>query len=202
MKKNRQFSSRWIKKFESREHWLSYWHQIKIMEGKIKSKDSLIEIGIGTGFTSNYLKSKNIDVLTVDVDKEKSPDIVADAVSFKPKKNYDHFCAFEVFEHMDFSEMVKTLDNIKNSIDKNIFISVPIYKKTPIAIELKIKSFWKSITIPIPKTKIIDPHHEWELNYKDFTEKRLINEFELRNFHLEDKLSYLRWRYFHFKKNN
>ena len=46
-----------------------------------------------------------------------------------------------------------------------IFISVPIYKKTPIAIELKIKSFWKSITIPIPKTKIIDPHHEWELNF-------------------------------------
>ena len=47
MKKNRQFSSRWIKKFENREHWLSYWHQIKIMEGKIKSKDSLIEILIG-----------------------------------------------------------------------------------------------------------------------------------------------------------
>ena len=202
MKKNRKFSSEWIQKFESREHWLSYWHQIKIMESSVNANDSLIEIGIGTGFTSNYLKSKKIKVLTVDVDKNKSPDIVADAVSFIPSKKYDHFCAFEVFEHMKFSEMVKTIENLKKHISNNFFISIPIYKKTPIAIELKIKSYWKSMTIPLPKTKIIDPHHEWELNYKNFTEKRLISEFEKRNFKLEKRLSYLRWRYFHFSKNN
>lgn len=202
MEKNRKFSSNWIHKFESREHWLSYWHQIKIMEGIVNPNDSLIEVGIGTGFTSNYLKGKNIDVLTVDVDENKSPDIVADAVNFAPKKKYDHFCAFEVFEHMDFNEMVRTIDNLKSYINKNIFISVPVFKKTPIALELKVKSFWKSITVPIPKTKIIDPHHAWELNYKEFTEKHLISKFEKRNFILQKKLSYLRWRYFHFSKIN
>ena len=66
--------------------------------------------------------------------------------------------------------------------------------------QLKIKSFWKSITITTPKRKIIDPHHHWELNYKDYSEKRLLNVFEQRDFHLKNKMSYLRWRYFHFNK--
>ena len=102
MKATRKYSSNWIHKLETREHWLSYWHQLKLMEGHVEQKDSLVEIGIGSGFTSNYLRSKKVEVLTIDIDKEKSPDIVSDAASFKPDKNYDHFCAFEVFEHMGF----------------------------------------------------------------------------------------------------
>ena len=66
------------------------------MSENLEPKDSIIELGIGSGFTSNYLRSKKMDVLTVDIDKKKSPDIVSDAISFKPNKNYDHFCAFEV----------------------------------------------------------------------------------------------------------
>ena len=202
MNDKKKYSSDWINKLESKEHWLSYWHQIKLMLESLEAKDSMIELGIGSGFTSNYLRSKNIDVLTVDIDKNKSPDIVSDAISFKPKKNYDHFCAFEVFEHMKFEEMENVLKNIKSKIDKNIFISVPIYKKTPINIELKFKSYWKSITVKTPKTSIIDPHHQWELNYKDITEEKLISVFEHHNFKLKNKSSFFRWRYFHFNKTD
>ena len=202
MNDKKKYSSDWINKLESKEHWLSYWHQLKLMLESLEAKDSMIELGIGSGFTSNYLRSKNIDVLTVDIDKNKSPDIVSDAISFKPNKNYDHFCAFEVFEHMKFEEMENVLKNIKSKIDKNIFISVPIYKKTPINIELKFKSYWKSITVKTPKTSIIDPHHQWELNYKDMTEERLISVFEHHNFKLKNKSSFFRWRYFHFNKTD
>ena len=202
MNDKKKYSSDWINKLESKEHWLSYWHQIKLMLESLEPHDSVIELGIGSGFTSNYLRSKNIDVLTVDIDKNKSHDIVSDAISFKPNKNYDHFCAFEVFEHMKFEEMENVLNNIKSKIDKNIFISVPIYKKTPINIELKFKSYWKSITVKTPKTSIIAPHHHWELNYKDITEERLISVFEHHNFKLKNKSSFFRWRYFHFNKTD
>ena len=202
MNDKKKYSSDWINKLESKEHWLSYWHQLKLMLESLEAKDSMIELGIGSGFTSNYLRSKNIDVLTVDIDKKKSPDIVSDAISFKPNKNYDHFCAFEVFEHMKFEEMENVLKNIKSKINKNIFISVPIYKKTPINIELKFKSYWKSLTVKTPKTSIIDPHHQWELNYKDITEEKLISVFEHHNFKLKNKSSFFRWRYFHFNKTD
>ena len=57
------------------------------------------------------------------------------------------------------------------------------------------------ITLKTPKTKIIDPHHHWELDYKDFTEKKLIKVFKKQNFHFIKKKSYLRWCYFQFQKS-
>ena len=197
-----KFSSKWINKLESREHWLSYWYQLKLMSNEVKPNDNLIEIGIGSGFTSNYLISKDVNVLKVDIDSEKSPDVVSDASSFIPDKQYDHLCAFEVFEHMDFKEMIKVIENLKSYIKKNIFISLPIYKKTPISIEIKFKKLWKSLTLSVPKTHIIDPHHKWELGYEMFNEKRLINVFNEQKFKLKNKHSYFRWRYFHFKKSD
>ena len=97
MSLQRKYSSDWIKKLEPREHRLSYWHQIKLMEGHIKPNDSLIEIGIGSGFISNYLRFKNINGLTVDIDEKKTPAVVSDATKFILGKSYDHFCVFEVF---------------------------------------------------------------------------------------------------------
>ena len=70
-----------------------------------------------------------MNVLKVDIDSEKSPDVVSDASNFIPDRQYDHLCAFEVFEHMDFEEMIKVIENLKSYINKNIFISLPIYKK-------------------------------------------------------------------------
>ena len=93
----RKYSSDWINKLETREHWLSYWHQIKLMEGHIKPNDSLIEIGIGSGFTSNYLRSKYVNVLTVDIDRQKSTDAISYETKFTPYESYVHFCFFKVF---------------------------------------------------------------------------------------------------------
>ena len=31
-----KFSSKWINKLESREHWLSYWYQLKLMSNEVK----------------------------------------------------------------------------------------------------------------------------------------------------------------------
>ena len=56
-----KFSSKWINQLESEEHWLSYWYQLKLMSKEVKPNDNLIEIGIGTGFTSNYLISKGCE---------------------------------------------------------------------------------------------------------------------------------------------
>lgn len=199
MENNRVYSHEWIHELETRERWLSYWHQIKLMHNVVERGDSIVEIGIGTGFTSNYWKSKGVNVLTVDIDKEKSPDIVLDAIQFIPTNSFDHLCAFQVFEHMRFEEIGLVLDNVEKFINKNIFISVPVFKKTPLAFELKVKSYWKSFSVPIPKIKISDPHHKWELGYKNFTEKRFIKEFKNHEFTLDNKLCYLRWRYFNFK---
>ena len=45
MNDKKKYSSDWINKLESKEHWLSYWHQIKLMLESLQPKDSIIELG-------------------------------------------------------------------------------------------------------------------------------------------------------------
>ena len=56
------YSSDWIHSLETEDHWSLYWQQQKIMQGHIAPNHRLLEIGVGSGFTANYLKSKNIKV--------------------------------------------------------------------------------------------------------------------------------------------
>ena len=46
MNDKKKYSSDWINKLESKAHWLSYWHQIKLMLESLEPKDSIIELGI------------------------------------------------------------------------------------------------------------------------------------------------------------
>ena len=87
-----RYSTSWIYKLETEQHWRLYWHQQKLMEGKVKPGDSVLEIGVGTGFTANYLRSKGVNVTTLDIDADKKPDIVANIVTYKLSPIVRSFC--------------------------------------------------------------------------------------------------------------
>jgi 16S rRNA A1518/A1519 N6-dimethyltransferase RsmA/KsgA/DIM1 with predicted DNA glycosylase/AP lyase activity len=70
-------SSEWTKKLEKEFHWQLYWRQQNVMNNLIQPGDHLLEIGPGSGFTTNYLRSKGIQVTTLDLNPDKKPDIVA-----------------------------------------------------------------------------------------------------------------------------
>ena len=78
-----KYSAEWIYDLESEEHWRLYWNQQKLMQNKVSSGDNVLEIGVGSGFTANYLKSKSINVKTLDIDRGKKPDIVANLVEYQ-----------------------------------------------------------------------------------------------------------------------
>ena len=101
-----RYSTDWIYSLESEEHWRLYWHQQELMQNKILPGQRILEIGFGSGFTANYLRSKGIEVVTLDIDLEKKPDIVANVVlyDFQEIGRFDHVLAFEVFEHIPYSE--------------------------------------------------------------------------------------------------
>ena len=59
------------------------------MEGLLAEGDTVLEIGPGSGFTSNYLRSKGIAVTTLDIDPAKHPDIVANVVEYEFPEPHD-----------------------------------------------------------------------------------------------------------------
>lgn len=135
--------SGWIERLATGEHWRLYRRQQKIMEGRIDIGDSILEIGVGTGFTANYLKSKGFVVTTVDIDEEKKPSIVANLVTFQPDQLFDHVLAFEVFEHIPFEKIVKVTENLAGKCSKYLFMSVPRYLRTIASIESQLPRLGK-----------------------------------------------------------
>ena len=66
----KKYSGYWINKFETSEHRLLFWHQIKSIKSYIKLKYNLSEIRVDCGFTSSYPILKYINVFTLDIDEK------------------------------------------------------------------------------------------------------------------------------------
>lgn len=161
-----QYSSDWIHRLEGPEHWMLYWHQQKIMEGLVRPGDTFLEIGVGSGFTAHYLRSKGMEVTTIDIDADKQPDIVANLVSYEFTQTYDHVLAFEVFEHIPFAEFQKAVQKIRSICRKQLFFSVPRNEKTLFSADLLLP--WvgkKRIRLSKRRGSIREPHHFWEVDH-------------------------------------
>lgn len=169
-----RYSTEWIHSLESEFHWQLYWQQQKIMQNLIMPGEHVLELGVGSGFTANYLKSKGIRVTTIDIDEEKNPDIVGNIVTYKFKNDYDHILAFEVLEHIPFDQVEILLPKLSAVCDKNFFISVPMNRTVLFYLNLKLPKM-KEISWGLTRKKgrLLSEHHFWEIGFQSITEKKL-----------------------------
>ena len=185
------YSSKWINRLESLAHWKLYWFQQKLLEGLVKPGDKVLEIGPGTGFCTNYLRSKDVDVKTLDIDKAKKPDICCNIVECDLSSDYDHILAFEVFEHIPFDKFLDVLSRIKNH-SPDIILSLPLYSKRVFEFDL-FMPFLNNLhfCIRMPKKRLNQKHHFWEVGYKSFTEKYLQEQIKGLNLRIVRRETYL-----------
>jgi len=148
---------------------ISHLFQLQeIQEIENLNVNKVLEIGIGDGHLSSYLQRLDYDVTTVDIDKDKNPDIVADIRTYEPD-DYDVICMFEILEHIDYKEALKVLEKMKNHA-KYILISVPqgrIYFDISITFSGIKRLFGKhiaSLHINFPLRSKSKGEHKWELN--------------------------------------
>lgn len=160
-----KYSAEWLYELESEEHWRLYWNQQMLMQDKVKNGDDVLEIGVGTGFTANYLRSKSVYVKTLDIDRKKKPDIVANLVEYQFPDHYDHVLAFEVFEHIPFIEFKTVFEKISNVCKKYMFLSVPRNEKVWLHFGFQLpiigKREFRFVTL---KGNVTTPAHFWELD--------------------------------------
>lgn len=177
------YSSEWIHRFENIRHWLYYWHQINLIQSHISREDQILEIGMGTRFTSNYLKSNNYHVKTLDIDPAKNPDIIANLVEYEYPEPFDYVLAFEVFEHIPFENFEKVLSRLSKVCQKGLLISLPRNEKVWLRISMELPgSQFFNFKIATKRRKIISKHHHWEIDYKSFTRSRIEKLFGNNNF--------------------
>lgn len=162
--------------YDSKERFCSYWHQInEIVSLKPKK---VLEIGIGSGFVTRYLRDKELNVTTLDIAHRLRPD-VAGAVLAIPfnSGSFDVVVCCEVLEHLPYSEFSKALKEIHRVSRKHVVLSLPdvttVYR---INIELpRIRPIKKLIVHPFHRLAqhAFDGYHYWEIGEMGYPLKKV-----------------------------
>jgi predicted SAM-dependent methyltransferase len=169
------------KGYDTKERFVSYWHQINEI---VKSQpDSVLEIGIGNKFVSNYLKSRHIQVATVDVDTDLEPDIGASILSLPFKaRAFDTVTCCEVLEHLPYSNFARCLKEVERIAKRFAVISLPdVTTNYRIHIELpRLKTIHKMFQHPFPRPEehVYDGEHYWEIGKREFPLKKVLSDID------------------------
>ena len=173
--------------YDTKERFISYWHQIN---GIISFEpEKILEIGIGNGFISKYLKDRNLNVITFDVEHGLNPDVVGSVLKLPfISESFDVVACCEVLEHLPYSEFSKALKEIHRVSRKHVVLSLPdvttVYR---INIELpRIRPIKKLIAHPFhrPAQHAFDGEHYWEIGKMGYPLKKVKNDIISLNFNM------------------
>lgn len=178
------------KSYDTKERFISYWHQVN--EILSPEPESVLEVGIGNGFVVNYLKQRGIDITTLDIDVRLNPDCVGSVLDIPfTSSNFEVVACFEVLEHLPYEVVYKALKEIHRVTKKHVILSLPdrslsyrFYFHIP---KTKSKMFKRLIPIPrlIPLKDKFDGEHYWEIGKDGYPLSKIKNDIRGAGFKIE-----------------
>jgi len=180
--------------YDSKERFISYWHQIN--EIIMLKPSSILEIGIGNGLVANYLKQREFDITTMDIDERLNPDKIG-SVLFIPfsDESFELVTCFEVLEHLPYEDFPKALSEIHRVSEKYVILSLPDVKRVyRLYIQIpKIGELKRLIKLPRLKAPVheFNGEHYWELGKAGYPLRTVMNEMQNSGFEIKKT-----WRIF------
>lgn len=155
-----------FERYDDRERWMSYWHQLRTVLAR--KPRTVLEIGPGSGVFRAYLQNVGVDVKTMDIDATRKPDYIADLTrldeTLPAGVTFDAVCAFQVLEHLPFEEFENCLRGLHARSNRDVFISLPLR-----GLRVKFGMWWGDgfyslgRKFPLPWKMKRCPEHYWEL---------------------------------------
>lgn len=172
--------------YDHKGRFINYWHQIN--ETLQTGPANVLEIGVGNGFVSNYLKGSGLPLTSLDFDERLKPDVVGSVLELPFEDGaFDVVTCFEVLEHLPFEQFPVALKEIHRVAKRMAIISLPDttrhLKFSFYAPKIGVQK--RLVNIPLfPPTHKFDGQHYWEVGAKGFSVATVGNTMEQNGFKL------------------
>jgi SAM-dependent methyltransferase len=164
MKEQIEASAYKFERYVSPDRWASYYYQL--YEIFATRPSSVLEIGLGDGTIGNAVRHDGIAYTSADIAEDLHPDIVAPVTKIPfPDEAFDTVCAFEVLEHLPFSEFEPALAELSRVSRSYVILSLPHFGPS-IRMEFKIPFLPRTrfaCKIPFPRRHSFNGQHHWEI---------------------------------------
>ena len=176
------------KSYDTKERFISYWHQIN--EITSLGSNRVLEIGIGNGFVYKYLRGRKIKVTTLDIDRRLNPDVVGSILRLPfSNESFGVVVCYEVLEHLPYEDFPKALSEIHRVSNSYAVLSVPdstrVYR---LDIQIpKIGELRKLIQLPrlrAPEQKFGGRHY-WEIGKDEYNLQKIMGKIRNADFKLK-----------------
>jgi hypothetical protein len=153
--------------------------------------ETLLEVGKGNGFVSEFLRSAGVKVTTVDINPSLDPDIVGsikDLDEFFGETAFDCVLCAEVLEHMPFSDFESSLRALRKRTKRTCIVTVPRCDPMPHEIAVRVRLPFvgnRGMKLNFPNKaarSALYPGHHWELNCDESCSIESVRAVMLRSF--------------------
>jgi len=135
--------------------------------------ETLLEVGKGNGFVSEFLRSAGVKVTTLDVNPSLEPDIlgsIKDLDDIFGETAFDCVLCAEVLEHVPFSDFESSMRALRRHTKGTCIITVPRCDPTAHEVAVRVQLPFvgnRGIKFNFPNRgakSALYPGHHWELN--------------------------------------
>jgi ubiquinone/menaquinone biosynthesis C-methylase UbiE len=163
-------------KYRGLERWLSYYHQLALVESLKPA--SVLEIGPGEGIVTATLRHDGIAVTTCDIAEDLRPDVVGSVTKLPLEdKSFDLALASEVLEHIEWHDVEVALKELARVSKKNVVVSLPHPGQVFISGTFRALGRWIPVRLQVPffwKTHRFNGEHYWELGKKGYAAGKFV----------------------------
>lgn len=187
--------------YYNKMRWMSFWYQTKEVVERDDIK-TMLDIGSGTDFLKILLSAHRPDVeyKTLDIAADLNPDYVGGITKIPlPDNSFDAVSAFQVLEHIEFSDFETALSEMKRVSKKYVFISVP-HNAPTFDFQFKVPGFKRvafCLRLPWYRKHVFKGQHYWEIGKKGYSAKKILLILE-KHFKVVDNYSPIENLYHHF----
>lgn len=175
-----------LEKYGGPDRFASYHCQLK--EIMRLSPRTMLEIGVGDKVVANYIKNNStISYTSADIADDVGADVHASVTALPfEDQSFDVVCAFEVLEHLPFSEFDTALKELARVANRKVLLSLPHFGP-PIKILWKIPFLPEmrfAMKIPFPRQHTFNGQHYWEIGKRGYS-VRSVRRHIARHFAIE-----------------